>query len=144
VEPSKFKVGERTIRTRRFTTLHGLEVLARLSALVGPAIGAAYSDGGKDVGKLIATAFDHLTPADVLWLVEEFREHSEVDLTGKGMWVPLTPDAFEQSFDGDHAAVVAWAVHCLGVNFRSFLPSIGARFGGLLKRAPSTSESPTG
>lgn len=120
MELQQIEIDGRTLRARKFATRHGLRVLTRLSAVVGPALANA-----GDVQLAVGSLLDRVKPDDVDWLIDEFAQQTEY-LAGGGNWLKLSiGDVFDTAFGSNYGAVIKWLKWSLEINFADFLASIG-------------------
>lgn len=102
------------------------QVLARLTKMIGPALGELMASvEGKDsfnigdAGPAIALLCAQVSDADLEYLCETFSEGTQVKMPD-GKRVPLNTDAQELIFGGHIEECFKWLAFCLEANYAGF------------------------
>lgn len=127
-------IGLYTYKVTQFDAVTGIEVLARLMNIAGPAF-----EEGKGIGELLGK----LKASDIQYFVDKFGRLTTVsggDL--KEGAEPRVSDIFAAHFAGRYKDLFAWLGFCFEVNYRSFFGEGIASLGDLVRKVTEASSSP--
>lgn len=123
------QIGDRgyVYHVTQFGAREGGRIAIRLGKIFGGALGAAIkSDTERDVGDMIAKAFDAVTEQDFDALIDTFAKCSAVSGGDYKGQAPLTAEGlFDLHFAGAYGELVQWLIFAFEVNFGSFLGEAG-------------------
>lgn len=122
------KIGLASYKVQQFGALRGQNLLLRISAMVGPAIGRSASGdaGNLALGPFVEEFFAHFETDKVEAILSEFATGTQV-FNGKG-WSPLS-DCYDEHFAGNYLELVQWFRFALEVNYSDFLSELQKRVG---------------
>jgi hypothetical protein len=143
IQSQERTIGGTTYKVTQLGASTGLQLLVRLTKVLGPSIGELTKTGGANIldakGDAVAGAIaklaEHLTYEDLAHTCDVLGEFTEILNGAKAM--KLTREARELHFAGNYGELMRWIVFALEVNFGSFFGASG--LGAVLRRDPAPS-----
>lgn len=143
IEAKQFEVDGVTYELTQFGAKKGMAVLAKVTALVGPALGDAVLNDAKgtlDMGALVSGLTRALGEHDLYATCMEFAELCRFSVDGGSKFVPLAKPAatFDDHFAGRYVQLLEWVRGCFEANYSGFFDELRRRVGPQLSGSTTT------